>query len=68
MQGHCSHFAFLSDIMIRIYLLKSELIGVGVPFGQVNEATKSTGCAIMRLLFIYLGLKVGNNISKAISW
>ncbi|GJY67390.1 RNA-directed DNA polymerase, eukaryota [Tanacetum coccineum] len=50
------------------YLLKSHLLGVGIPENCMAEAAKSIGCLIMKAPFKCLGILVGDNMSSKKAW
>nr|GEW03647.1 hypothetical protein [Tanacetum cinerariifolium] len=50
------------------YLLKSHLLGVGIPASCVHEAATSLGCSVMKAPFKYLGIMVGGNMSLVKAW
>ncbi|GJY22727.1 hypothetical protein Tco_0396385, partial [Tanacetum coccineum] len=54
-------FSLLSGMSINIQ--KSHLLGVGIPDNCVAEAAKSIGSLIMKALFKYLGILVGDNMN-----
>ncbi|GKB38179.1 RNA-directed DNA polymerase, eukaryota [Tanacetum coccineum] len=60
----------ISHLFMRTmrYLLKINLLGVGVTDSLVNEATASIGCSVMKAPFKYLGVMVGGNMSKINAW
>nr|GFA63080.1 RNA-directed DNA polymerase, eukaryota, reverse transcriptase zinc-binding domain protein [Tanacetum cinerariifolium] len=60
----CFHRA--SDLKINLH--KSNLVGVGVPFDEVNDASSITSCNAMNSPFTYLGLPVDCNMAKVKSW
>ncbi|GKD28734.1 RNA-directed DNA polymerase, eukaryota, partial [Tanacetum coccineum] len=49
---------------LKINLLKSHILGVGVPHEKVNDAAIFLGCSVMRTPFKYLGVSVGGNMSQ----
>nr|GEU58643.1 RNA-directed DNA polymerase, eukaryota [Tanacetum cinerariifolium] len=61
---HC--FSIASGL--KINLLKSHILGVGVPLEKVNDATFSLVCSVMRAPFKYLGVSVGGNMSLIKEW
>nr|GEU33284.1 hypothetical protein [Tanacetum cinerariifolium] len=61
---HC--FSILSGLSINI--MKSHLLGVGIPSSQVLEAASSMGCLVMKAPFKYLGVNVGGNSALVKSW
>nr|GFC89567.1 RNA-directed DNA polymerase, eukaryota [Tanacetum cinerariifolium] len=48
--------------------INSHLLGVGVPFEDVNSAAMKLGCSTMRTHFKYLGVMVGGNTSTVHAW
>lgn len=44
---------------VKINLLKSKLIILGVPFSQVSRVADKIGCDVTELLFIHLGVPLG---------
>nr|GEY93838.1 RNA-directed DNA polymerase, eukaryota [Tanacetum cinerariifolium] len=46
----------------------SHLLGVGVPFEDVNSAAMKLRCSTMRTPFKYLGVMVGGNTSTVHAW
>nr|GEX28844.1 RNA-directed DNA polymerase, eukaryota [Tanacetum cinerariifolium] len=61
---HC--FSIASGL--KINLLKSHILGVGVRLEKVNDAAFSLGCSVMRAPFKYLGVSVGGNMSLIKEW
>lgn len=59
---HTLHCFFLAS-RLKINLLKSKLVGVGVSFMKVEEVTMLVGRVSIHPPFIYLGLLVGESIS-----
>lgn len=53
---------------MKINLLKSKLIGVGVMFSQVVDVENCVGCGADFILFIYLGEHVGQNMARVSAW
>nr|GEX87830.1 zinc finger, CCHC-type [Tanacetum cinerariifolium] len=53
---------------LKINLHKSKLMGIGVSSNVVAAAASLIGCSILTTLFNYLGVKVGSNMSRIISW
>nr|GFA69514.1 RNA-directed DNA polymerase, eukaryota, reverse transcriptase zinc-binding domain protein [Tanacetum cinerariifolium] len=51
-----------------INIHKSQLLGVGVPQVDVETAASSIGCSIMNDQFHYLGVTVGENMSRHKAW
>nr|GEV63734.1 hypothetical protein [Tanacetum cinerariifolium] len=58
---------FLASGM-QINILKSQVMGVGVPLSMVVEAASSIGCSIMQNQFKYLGVQVGECMSRSKAW
>nr|GFC47666.1 RNA-directed DNA polymerase, eukaryota [Tanacetum cinerariifolium] len=59
-------FSLLSGTSINIQ--KSHLLGVGISDNCVAEAVNSIGCSIMKALFKYSGILVGDNMSSIKAW
>nr|GEZ10451.1 RNA-directed DNA polymerase, eukaryota [Tanacetum cinerariifolium] len=59
-------FYLASGLQINIH--KSQLLGVGVPWSDVEMAASSIGCSIMNSQFRYLGVMVGENMSHHKAW
>nr|GEY21683.1 RNA-directed DNA polymerase, eukaryota [Tanacetum cinerariifolium] len=55
-------------IGMSINIQKSHLLGVSIPYNYVAEAAKSIGCSIIKALFKYLGILVGDNMSSIKAW
>ncbi|GJV05640.1 RNA-directed DNA polymerase, eukaryota [Tanacetum coccineum] len=53
---------------LKINLHKSKLMGIGVSSNVVAAAASLIGCSILTAPFNYLGVKVGNNMSRINSW
>nr|GEW86601.1 RNA-directed DNA polymerase, eukaryota, reverse transcriptase zinc-binding domain protein [Tanacetum cinerariifolium] len=53
---------------LRINTCKSKIMGVHVDGGRVNNAASKLGCLILRTPFLYLGTRVGDNMSRVIAW
>nr|GFA61424.1 RNA-directed DNA polymerase, eukaryota, reverse transcriptase zinc-binding domain protein [Tanacetum cinerariifolium] len=53
---------------LRINMCKSKFMGVNVEDGLVRIAAAKLGCLILKTPFIYLGTKVGGNMSRKQSW
>ncbi|GJU75866.1 RNA-directed DNA polymerase, eukaryota, partial [Tanacetum coccineum] len=53
---------------LQINILKSQLLGVGVPRHVVEHAASSIGCSIMSNQFRYLGVMVGECSSSLKAW
>nr|GEV01414.1 RNA-directed DNA polymerase, eukaryota, reverse transcriptase zinc-binding domain protein [Tanacetum cinerariifolium] len=59
-------FFLASGLKINIH--KSKLMGIGIPQDVVASTASSIGCATLTPHFNYLGVKVGGNMSRLISW
>ncbi|GJY62112.1 RNA-directed DNA polymerase, eukaryota [Tanacetum coccineum] len=53
---------------LRINLIKSQVMGIGVPTDAVNFGAASIGCSVMNTPFKYLGVTVGDNMSRHSAW
>nr|GEW30841.1 hypothetical protein [Tanacetum cinerariifolium] len=53
---------------LKINIQKSQVFGVGVPRNIVNQATSLIGCAVMQNHFRYLGVMVGDSLSRKLAW
>ncbi|GJW72022.1 RNA-directed DNA polymerase, eukaryota [Tanacetum coccineum] len=53
---------------LRINMCKSKIMGVNVEDGMVKNAASKLGCLVLKTPFIYLGTKVGGNMSKKQAW
>ncbi|GJY59330.1 RNA-directed DNA polymerase, eukaryota [Tanacetum coccineum] len=53
---------------LKINLNKSKLMGIGISHDVVASAAKSIGCSILHTPFNYLGVKVGDIMSRLGSW
>ncbi|KAL7598123.1 hypothetical protein Lser_V15G21490 [Lactuca serriola] len=53
---------------LKLNLQKSNLLGIGVSFQQMEEMAVITGCAPASLPFSYLGLPVGANMNCVDNW
>ena len=53
---------------LKINLHKSKLMGIGVSNNEVDRAAKLVGCSTFTTPFIYLGVKVGEVMSRINSW
>nr|GEZ51778.1 RNA-directed DNA polymerase, eukaryota [Tanacetum cinerariifolium] len=58
---------FLASGM-KINIQKSQVLGVGVPCNTVNQAASLIGCAVMQNPFRYLGVMVGDSMSRKLAW
>ncbi|GJV27969.1 hypothetical protein Tco_1384417 [Tanacetum coccineum] len=60
-----------SQLAIRglsINIHKSQLLGVGVPHQVVQQVASSIGCSIMQKQFRYLGVTIGDRMSRNKAW
>ncbi|GKE12187.1 RNA-directed DNA polymerase, eukaryota, reverse transcriptase zinc-binding domain protein, partial [Tanacetum coccineum] len=53
---------------LRININKSQVLGVGVPSDIVKQAAASIGCGILKNQFRYLGVMVGECMSRIKAW
>nr|GEX47974.1 putative retrotransposon Ty1-copia subclass protein [Tanacetum cinerariifolium] len=51
-----------------INVSKSKLMGIAVNDDYVQQATNRLGCGILNTLFLYLGSRVGGNMSRICAW
>nr|GFB25805.1 RNA-directed DNA polymerase, eukaryota, reverse transcriptase zinc-binding domain protein [Tanacetum cinerariifolium] len=49
---------------LRINVKKIQVMGVGVPFDIVNQGAALFGCEVFQTSFKYLGVTVGDNMSR----
>nr|GEY71749.1 RNA-directed DNA polymerase, eukaryota, reverse transcriptase zinc-binding domain protein [Tanacetum cinerariifolium] len=47
---------------------KSQVLGVGVPRNIVNQAASLIGCVFMQNPFRYLGVMIGDRMSRKLAW
>ncbi|GJS07102.1 RNA-directed DNA polymerase, eukaryota, partial [Tanacetum coccineum] len=59
-------FFLASGLQINVH--KCQLLGVGVPNNVVQQAADSIGCSILNNQFRYLGVMVGDNMSRLKAW
>ncbi|GJT57856.1 RNA-directed DNA polymerase, eukaryota [Tanacetum coccineum] len=59
-------FQFASGLSINVN--KSHLLGVGVPLDIVHQGASRIGCEVMRTPFKYLGVMVGDHMSRYSAW
>ncbi|GJR51970.1 RNA-directed DNA polymerase, eukaryota [Tanacetum coccineum] len=59
-------FYLASGLQINIH--KSQVLGVGVPRYVVDHAASIIGCSVMNNQFRYLGVKVGESMSRHKAW
>ncbi|GJZ98807.1 RNA-directed DNA polymerase, eukaryota [Tanacetum coccineum] len=53
---------------LKINIQKSQLLGVGVPNNVVQQAANLIGCGFLRCPFRYLGVMIGNKMSRKSAW
>ncbi|GKE14851.1 RNA-directed DNA polymerase, eukaryota [Tanacetum coccineum] len=53
---------------LKINIQKSQVLGVGVPRTLVTQTTSLIGCALMQKPFRYLGVMVGDCMSRKLAW
>nr|GEY84431.1 RNA-directed DNA polymerase, eukaryota, reverse transcriptase zinc-binding domain protein [Tanacetum cinerariifolium] len=53
---------------LKINLQKSHVLGVGVPCEDVRHGASLIGCDVMRTPFKYLGVTVGDFMSRNSTW
>ncbi|GJY24613.1 putative reverse transcriptase domain-containing protein [Tanacetum coccineum] len=53
---------------LKINLQKSKLVGIGIPHEDVLSLAESIGCSIFTTPFNFLGVKVGDIMSRHSSW
>nr|GEU46976.1 putative RNA-directed DNA polymerase, eukaryota, reverse transcriptase zinc-binding domain protein [Tanacetum cinerariifolium] len=53
---------------LRINVNKSQVLGVGVPTDIVQQGASCIGCDIMQMPFKYLGVMVGDHMSRYTAW
>ncbi|GJX27849.1 RNA-directed DNA polymerase, eukaryota [Tanacetum coccineum] len=53
---------------LKINLVKSNLLGVGVHPEEVMQAANLIGCSVLKLPFKYLRVMIGNSMSRKLSW
>ncbi|GKE13211.1 RNA-directed DNA polymerase, eukaryota, partial [Tanacetum coccineum] len=53
---------------LKINVKKSQVIGVGVPPDIVNQGALLIGCAVLQTPFKYLGVMVGDHMSRYSAW
>nr|GEU30530.1 RNA-directed DNA polymerase, eukaryota [Tanacetum cinerariifolium] len=59
---------FFLPSRLKINIQKSQVLGVGVPRNIVNQVASLTGCAVMQNPFRYLGVMVGDSMSRKLDW
>ncbi|GKA12702.1 RNA-directed DNA polymerase, eukaryota [Tanacetum coccineum] len=60
----CFHLA----LGLRINIAKSHVLGVGVPLEIVHQGASRIGCEVMKTPFKYLGIMVGDHMSRCSAW
>nr|GEW24874.1 RNA-directed DNA polymerase, eukaryota [Tanacetum cinerariifolium] len=53
---------------LKINIQKSQVLGVGVPRNIVNQVASLIRCAVMQKPFRYLGVMVGDSMSRKLAW
>ncbi|GKB96689.1 RNA-directed DNA polymerase, eukaryota [Tanacetum coccineum] len=53
---------------LRINVNKSQILGVGVPSDSVRQGALRIGCEVLQLPFKYLGVMVGDQMSRNSVW
>ncbi|GKE33508.1 RNA-directed DNA polymerase, eukaryota, reverse transcriptase zinc-binding domain protein [Tanacetum coccineum] len=53
---------------LRINMNKSKLMGISVESSKVDQAVEKIGCMALKTPFKYLGSKVGDLMSRIVSW
>lgn len=53
---------------MKINIHKSQVLGVGVPSNIVIQVASSIGCGVMHKQFRYLGVLVGECMSRHKAW
>ncbi|GKB00187.1 RNA-directed DNA polymerase, eukaryota, partial [Tanacetum coccineum] len=53
---------------LKINMQKSQVLGVGVPLDVVNHGASTIGCTVMNSPFKYLGVTVGDHMSRHSAW
>ncbi|GJU60028.1 RNA-directed DNA polymerase, eukaryota, partial [Tanacetum coccineum] len=53
---------------LKINIQKSQLLGVGVPNNVSQQAANLIGCGFLRCPFWYLGVMIGNKMSRKSAW
>nr|GEV59109.1 RNA-directed DNA polymerase, eukaryota, reverse transcriptase zinc-binding domain protein [Tanacetum cinerariifolium] len=53
---------------LKINMQKSQVLGVGVPSDVVIYRASTIGCNVMNLPFKYLGVTVGDHMSRHLAW
>ncbi|XP_071712212.1 uncharacterized protein [Rutidosis leptorrhynchoides] len=53
---------------LKVNMSKSSLYGIGVSFNNVEKVANEIGCSASKLPFIYLGMPIGQNMSRKDAW
>ncbi|GJR02880.1 RNA-directed DNA polymerase, eukaryota [Tanacetum coccineum] len=53
---------------LRINLCKSKIMGIHVDADRIKSAASKLGCLVLNTPFLYLGTKVGENMSRVHAW
>ncbi|GKA48713.1 RNA-directed DNA polymerase, eukaryota, reverse transcriptase zinc-binding domain protein [Tanacetum coccineum] len=53
---------------LRINLCKSKIMGIHVDTDRIKSAASKLGCLVLNTPFLYLGTKVGENMSRVHAW
>nr|GEV04882.1 caffeoylshikimate esterase-like [Tanacetum cinerariifolium] len=61
-----NYFHLASGLCINVN--KSHVLGVGVPLDIVRQGVLRIGCEVMQTLFKYLGVMVGDHMSRYLAW
>nr|GEW60395.1 RNA-directed DNA polymerase, eukaryota [Tanacetum cinerariifolium] len=61
---HC--FSLVSGLKINIH--KSHLLGIGISNDMVDSVASDLGCSTMSTPFKYLGVMVGDNMTRVSAW
>nr|GEX25085.1 RNA-directed DNA polymerase, eukaryota [Tanacetum cinerariifolium] len=65
---HISFSRAVSDGFFKWIIFKSQVLGVGVPRNIVHQGASLVGCAVMQTPFRYLGVSVGERMSRKSAW
>nr|GEU40944.1 RNA-directed DNA polymerase, eukaryota [Tanacetum cinerariifolium] len=60
-----SHLFYADD---AVFIGECQVLGVGVPLDIVNQGASCIGCAVMQTPFKYLGVMVGDHMSRYSAW
>nr|GEX48861.1 RNA-directed DNA polymerase, eukaryota [Tanacetum cinerariifolium] len=53
---------------LKINLIKSQVLGIGIPRDIVSQGASRIGCDVLRIPFKYLGVTVGDHMSRCSTW